>query len=116
MENVEAGWYSDPEGKPCQRYWDGEDWTQKTRPVVGPEEKEPDKTPKVKKEMTSGTKWAWVAAAAGIAFLLFIFIAISSASNNVSDSVVDLRDAMYGDQQGVCDTAAAFGRELSYCP
>lgn len=32
MSEVEAGWYPDPEGKPCDRYWDGEDWTSKTRP------------------------------------------------------------------------------------
>lgn len=31
--NVQAGWYADPDGLPCQRYWDGNSWTSETRPV-----------------------------------------------------------------------------------
>jgi len=34
-DNIPAGWYADPDGKPCQRYWDGDDWTKRTRPEVG---------------------------------------------------------------------------------
>lgn len=33
LDSVPAGWYPDPDGKPCARYWDGEDWTEKTRPL-----------------------------------------------------------------------------------
>lgn len=32
---VPAGWYPDPEGKPAQRYWDGANWTDATRPNAG---------------------------------------------------------------------------------
>lgn len=32
---VPAGWYPDPEGKPAARFWDGEQWTERTRPLVG---------------------------------------------------------------------------------
>ena len=31
---VPAGWFPDPEGKPCARYWDGTSWTDQTRPLV----------------------------------------------------------------------------------
>lgn len=29
---VPAGWYPDPKGLPCERYWDGEHWSEETRP------------------------------------------------------------------------------------
>lgn len=32
MTDVVEGWYPDPDGKPCERYWDGQIWTEKTRP------------------------------------------------------------------------------------
>jgi hypothetical protein len=30
---VPAGWYPDANGQPCERYWDGGNWTDETRPV-----------------------------------------------------------------------------------
>lgn len=30
---IAEGWYPDPDGKPCARFWDGEQWTEKTRPL-----------------------------------------------------------------------------------
>ena len=30
---VPAGWYPDATGQPCERYWDGENWTEETRPL-----------------------------------------------------------------------------------
>lgn len=32
MSQVSPGWYPDPDGKPCERYWDGTNWTLETRP------------------------------------------------------------------------------------
>lgn len=32
--SVPAGWYPDPEGKPSQRYWDGTNWTDQSRPSL----------------------------------------------------------------------------------
>ena len=29
---IPAGWYPDPDGKPASRYWDGNQWTDQTRP------------------------------------------------------------------------------------
>lgn len=31
---IDPGWYPDPHGQPCDRYWDGHGWTDKTRPMV----------------------------------------------------------------------------------
>lgn len=28
------GWFPDPDGKPCSRYWDGSSWTEQTRPLM----------------------------------------------------------------------------------
>ncbi|MGF1597484.1 MAG: DUF2510 domain-containing protein, partial [Acidimicrobiales bacterium] len=34
MPNPPAGWYDDPAGNPAtERFWDGNQWTQQTRPV-----------------------------------------------------------------------------------
>jgi hypothetical protein len=33
MNSPNAGWYKDPNGNPCERLWDGENWTDKTRPL-----------------------------------------------------------------------------------
>lgn len=30
---IPSGWYPDPTGLNCERFWDGEDWTEQTRPV-----------------------------------------------------------------------------------
>lgn len=35
-DGVPAGWYPDPDGKPSQRFWDGSDWTEQTRPLLPP--------------------------------------------------------------------------------
>lgn len=32
---VPAGWYQDPDGKPADRFWDGAEWTEKSRPRIG---------------------------------------------------------------------------------
>jgi Protein of unknown function (DUF2510) len=31
---IDPGWYPDPHGEPCDRYWDGHTWTDRTRPMV----------------------------------------------------------------------------------
>lgn len=32
--SIRAGWYADPDGKPSERYWDGDAWTAQTRPLT----------------------------------------------------------------------------------
>jgi hypothetical protein len=31
---VAAGWYADPDGKPAERYWNGNTWTEQSRPMT----------------------------------------------------------------------------------
>ena len=35
MSQVSPGWYPDPDGRPCERYWNGTNWSLETRPKVG---------------------------------------------------------------------------------
>lgn len=37
-----AGWFADPSGEPQQRYWDGVQWTQQTRPYPPPTPSTPE--------------------------------------------------------------------------
>ena len=30
--SIPEGWYADPDGKPAERYWDGSEWTDRSRP------------------------------------------------------------------------------------
>jgi len=30
--SIPEGWYADPDGKPSERYWDGSEWTDRSRP------------------------------------------------------------------------------------
>lgn len=32
--SVSPGWYKDPDGLPCERYWNGQLWTIETRPLI----------------------------------------------------------------------------------
>lgn len=31
--SVPPGWYPDPDGKPAEKYWDGNSWSKETRPL-----------------------------------------------------------------------------------
>ena len=33
---VLPGWYPDPDGNQCERFWNGDNWTLKTRPLTTP--------------------------------------------------------------------------------
>ena len=33
-QNPPPGWYQDPDGFQCERFWDGGNWTLQTRPIV----------------------------------------------------------------------------------
>lgn len=41
-EMPDEGWYPDPDGKPAERYWDGDNWTDRTRPIVTSSSPEPE--------------------------------------------------------------------------
>ena len=31
--SIPAGWYPDPDGKPSEKYWDGNSWSEQSRPL-----------------------------------------------------------------------------------
>ncbi len=65
-----AGWYADPSNAPQTRYWDGDVWTDQTRPFAPPEPRL-DATEKPKKKRGNG----WIYSGAVIAgFGVFIAI------------------------------------------
>ncbi len=72
MTIVSPGWYPDPDGKPCDRYWDGSAWTFETRPrsEVNLEQRSS------KGEITSGWKIT-----IGITFILCILLLVAVASD-----------------------------------
>jgi hypothetical protein len=51
---VPAGWYKDPDGNECERYWDGNNWSLKTRPSIN----SVNPNPQTKNEISTG--W-WIA-------------------------------------------------------
>lgn len=74
--SVAEGWYPDPEGKPCERYWDGFNWTEQTRPLTKPSSGDNEAQPPIviKKGGGCGKAMLWIL----ILFVgLFIFSCIS---------------------------------------
>lgn len=54
---IPSGWYPDPSGFNCDRFWDGEAWTEQTRPISAlhnriPPQVKPAKTGLDSTEMT----------------------------------------------------------------
>ncbi len=45
------GYYRDPDGKPAERWWDGQAWTDTTRPLVVPEQESPSPV--------AQSRWDW---------------------------------------------------------
>ena len=72
MSQVNPGWYPDPDGKPCERYWDGSNWTLETRP----KQFTPSATTNSNVGMTTGWK-----VALGIAFAICVLILAFTASD-----------------------------------
>jgi hypothetical protein len=33
MASIPPGWYPDPNGMPCEKFWNGIEWTDQTRPT-----------------------------------------------------------------------------------
>ncbi len=72
MSTVQAGWYSDPDGKPCERYWDGQNWTLSTRPISSAGNSPVASNPQ--SQMTTGWKIA-LGFAAAFAILILVVAA-----------------------------------------
>jgi hypothetical protein len=68
MSQVSPGWYPDPDGKPCHRFWDGANWTLETRPL-GFQNSSND----ANQEMSNGWK-VGIGLAFALAILVLVFI------------------------------------------
>lgn len=71
--DIPSGWYPDPQGLNCDRYWDGQEWTSQTRPSSNLHNMAP---PSVKKAQT-GLDSTEKALLIGIAVLI-LFVALFS--------------------------------------
>ncbi len=65
--SVPPGWYPDPDGRPCEKYWDGSNWGKVTRPLSTISGKPAPKESKV--GLDSNEKLI-------LAFIAFAFLAI----------------------------------------
>lgn len=72
---VPAGWYRDPDGNECERYWDGNNWSLKTRPLIT----SVSQTPQSNNEISAG--W-WIALAICGIFAIAILLLLSEDSSN----------------------------------
>jgi hypothetical protein len=81
--SIAEGWYPDPDGKPCERYWDGFNWTGQTRPLTKTPSADKVEQPKIiiKKGGGCGKAILWTL----IIFVgLFIFSCISILGDDSS--------------------------------
>jgi hypothetical protein len=68
---VPAGWYRDPDGNECERYWDGNNWSLKTRPLIS------SVTQSTQKGNEISTGW-WIAIAICGVFAIAILLIMSA--------------------------------------
>lgn len=66
---IPAGWYEDPDGNNCERFWDGQNWTLKTRPMVSKIPELDDKSKSI-----SAKWWVIIVISSALAIALLIFI------------------------------------------
>ena len=69
--NPVAGWYPDPDGFECERYWDGNNWTLQTRPKV----KREIQNSKTANSSISAGWWLAIIGAGLICFLALAYLA-----------------------------------------
>ena len=70
---VPAGWYKDPDGNECERYWDGNNWSLKTRPSIN----SVNPNPQTKNEISAG--W-WIAIVICGIFAIALIVIIAQDS------------------------------------
>lgn len=71
---VPAGWYRDPDGNECERYWDGYNWSLKTRPLIT----SVSQNSQTKNEISAG--W-WIAITICGIFALALIVIMSQDSS-----------------------------------
>ncbi|ROZ89035.1 DUF2510 domain-containing protein [Gordonia sp. OPL2] len=85
------GWYPDPHRRELQRYWDGEQWTDRTAPR-GTSPKEPDFSPADADAKKRGTRRALIIAGV-IAVVVLVVIAVGAVVNQRDQQKADRAEA-----------------------
>lgn len=81
---VPRGWYPDPAGAPCQRFWDGWQWTTLTDPPPGT-------VTTVTRNSTALVLFGWVVAILSLGYMLPWAVALTRSSpKTVSAGLVNL--------------------------
>lgn len=77
---VPSGWYQAPEG-PFERYWDGNQWTDQTRPLGQAQgSTTPAQKPKKKRRV-----FLWIFLAVQVLFIVWLVSAGASSSGDATD-------------------------------
>jgi len=69
---ITSGWYPDPTGLNCERFWDGEDWTEQTRPVAFLQHRPPPQIKATKTGLDSSEKILLTVIVVGIVLVSLI--------------------------------------------
>jgi uncharacterized protein YjbI with pentapeptide repeats len=112
-----SGWYADPDGLPCERFWDGESWTSRTRPQA----RKPGKTGLTRDSMEptnfAGSRRrnrgrALVFSVVGLCLLIGLFVFFGTQERDkLFDTAGDLPTAGLGSQGISEDTSNFFGND-----
>lgn len=84
--SIAQGWYPDPDGKPAERYWDGDKWTEQTRPQVAKSSQSTrvgDSTKSLKNQYDGLIGWSII-----IIFGLILFSCVSSGGDDTPTAPV----------------------------
>lgn len=103
VSKVESGWYPDPDGKPCDRYWNGSNWTKKTRPLSSS-----SASIKSKGKKSIGPIIAVVAVLV-IGGVIVLAVAIDNANKSIDSKVRNYTESRYGSSQRIEDMANQLG-------
>jgi hypothetical protein len=80
-QGVPTGWYADPNGNPAQRYWDGEQWTEQTRPQPpSPRAAAPGFEPNVMRPYSAAVVWSLIPLTWGLLGLIFAIVGLNATS------------------------------------
>ena len=70
-QNPAPGWYLDPDGHECERFWDGSNWTLQTRPKTSPSAT----VPKVREQKISAGWWITIITAGVLSLIMLAYLA-----------------------------------------
>jgi len=88
-DNIQSGWYPDPDGKPSEKYWDGSSWTEQTRPLIN---KSVENTPLQSKNKTKLGCFGWTIIAV-IALITFSCVTGNDGDTSSAPAIQESSDS-----------------------